>query len=64
MSLDGVCIHTVVSYACFHVSAVLMTLFRAAIHLPCSTLLSATNRVTPSDMLSNMAFFLTHTSFN
>ena len=40
-----------------------MTLFRAAIHLPCSALLSGNNRVTPSDMLSNMAFFLTHTSF-
>ena len=40
-----------------------MTLFRAACHLLCSALLSATNRVTPSDILSNMAFFLTHTSF-
>ena len=40
-----------------------MTLFRAVIHLHWSALLSATSRLAPSDMLSRMAFLLTHTSF-
>ena len=40
-----------------------MTLFRATIHLASFALLSATNRATPSDRLINMAFFLTHASF-
>lgn len=40
-----------------------MTLFRAAVHLLWAALLSATSRLAPSAMLSRMAFFLTHTSF-
>ena len=53
-----------VSYTTVLISEVPIELpFRAACHLLCSALLSATNRVTPSDILSNIVFFLTHTSF-
>ena len=65
MSLNGACVFTYIAmnYVCFQASAMLMTLFRAVVHLLWAALLSATSRLTPSAMLSRMAFFLTHTSF-
>lgn len=56
-------VYIAMNYVCFQASAMLMTLFRAVVHLLWAALLSATSRLTPSAMLSRMAFFLTHTSF-